>query len=89
MQPDEARRSARAAWRWLTKPAISIADGLLIATATLTADALKLAWHLPWPAVLAIVWGIVAVALFGVGFAKGFGRSALADYRQWRTTRGR
>ena len=65
----------KAAWRWLTKPAISIADGLLIATATLTADALKLAWHLPWGAALAIVWGIIAVSLFGISFTKGLIRS--------------
>jgi hypothetical protein len=65
----------RAFWRWLTSPVISVADGLIMATATISADALKLAWHLPWPAVLAIVWGAVAGALFGISFAKSLIRS--------------
>lgn len=74
-------------WHWLTKPVISIADGLLIAAATLAADAMKLAWHLPWGVILAIVFAITAAALFAIGFVKGFGRSALTDYRRWRAGR--
>jgi len=73
--------------RWLTKPVISIADGMAIASLTLAADAMKLGWHLPWSLVLVLVWGITALALFGTGFIKGFGRSALADYRRWRAGR--
>ena len=70
--------------RWLTKPAISIADGIAIASLTLAADAIKLGWHLPWGIVLLIVWGATTAALFGTGFIKGFARSALADIRRWR-----
>ena len=61
--------------RWLTMPVISIADGLLLVTAVIAADALKLAWHLPWPAVLTIVWGTMISAFFLIGFIRGFGRS--------------
>jgi hypothetical protein len=62
-------------WRWLTRPAISVADGLACVTLTLGADALKLGLHLSWPAILAIAWGGSAIALFGIGFIKGLVRS--------------
>jgi len=77
----------KAFWRWLTQPVISVADGLLMAGTVLAADVMNLAWHLPWPAVVVIVSAIVAAALFGIGFAKGFARSMLADYRRWRAGR--
>ena len=70
--------------RWLTKPAISIADGIAIASLTIAADAIKLGWHLPWGIVLIIIWTTTTAAMFGTGFIKGFSRSALADYRRWR-----
>jgi len=60
--------------RWLAKPVISIADGRLLATATITADALKLGWHLPWPAILAIVWGATITAFILTGAIKGLHR---------------
>ena len=61
--------------RWLTKPAISIADGLMYTACTLGAEAMKLGWHLPWPAILAIVAGTTTATLFATGFVKGLTRS--------------
>jgi hypothetical protein len=66
----------RAFWRWLTRPVISVADTMLMASAVLGADALKLSWGLPWPAVIAIVWAIVGAAAVLVGFVKGLMRRA-------------
>ena len=61
--------------RWLTQPVVSIADALILLTATVSADALRLGWHLPWPAVIAIVWGTGMGAFVAIGFIKGFIRS--------------
>ena len=61
--------------RWLTKPIVSIADLLLLLTATIAADALKLGWHLPWPAILAITWGAGTAAFILIGFIKSLIRS--------------
>ena len=65
----------RTLWRWLARPVISVADAMLIATATLAADALKLGLHLPWPAVLAAVWGTLMVTFILISFTKSFIRS--------------
>lgn len=75
----------RAFWRFLTKPVVSVADAALMATVVISADAMHLAWHLPWQAVLAIVWGGTVAAVFLIGFAKGVTRSVLHDWRQWRS----
>jgi hypothetical protein len=74
-------------WRWLATPRLSIADGLLYVAVTLGADALKLSSGLPWPAVLAVVFGGTVAFMFGAGFVKGFARSAAQDVRQWRAAR--
>ena len=66
----------KAFWRWLTRPVISVADAMLMASCVLGADALNLSWHLPWPAVIAIVWAIVGAASFLIGFVKGLMRRA-------------
>lgn len=42
---------------------------------------MKLGWHLPWPAILAIAFAATAAALCGIGFVKGLIRS-IRDQRQ-------
>ena len=61
-------------WRWLRKPVVSIADGLLLITLTCGADALKLATHLSWGLVILTGWGAYAAAFFLIGFARGLRR---------------
>ena len=76
--------SVKAFWRWVTKPVVSVADAMLMATVVIAADAMHLAWHVPWWAILLIAWGGTVLFAFGAGFVKGFGRSVLRDWRAWR-----
>lgn len=69
--------SAKAFWRYLTKPVVSIADAALMATAVVTADAFHLYLHLPWWAVLVIAWGGTILFAFGAGFVKGLARHGI------------
>lgn len=71
-------------WRFLTRPVVSVADAALMATCVVAADAMHLAWRLPWWAVLVIVWAATIAAVFGIGFVKGFCRSVASDVRRWR-----
>ena len=74
----------KAAWRFLTKPVVSVADAVLMASCVAAADAMHLGLHLAWGWVLVIVWAGTIAAVFGTGFAKGFCRSVAADVRKWR-----